>query len=653
MGSDRSPTASRRAVLQASGVLGLGVFGAQTASGVATADGSDGDATDAAASAWTQFGRGPSNAGTTDVDLRSEERPFLRQRWSRTETGQGIPGQPVVANGRTFTVGWGGTVRAFDVTTGVERWSADAPGRCVAAPAVANGVVYVVTTSVTAAYEMGNGTELWSVDRGGFAAPTVHDGTVYVPGASPGMGEYDDTFEPTAIAALSAADGSAEWTANADALLDTTPAVADGTVVVGTEAGVWALDPESGDTTWKTTISEGHSSTVTVADGVAYGQSDGTMYAIDVASGDVSWTRDIGSTPAPRAGSGINPPRWFADAVFSAAVRDGVVYATIHDPTDEYEDNSLYAFDAADGSTRWTSSGTPWETGGGHVLNAPTLANDEVYVLCQTSVDDENDDLFNAADPYVLLSLDPDDGTVAGTHVFLDNTGDAGSALQAFSPVTIVDDRLLFTTFIENGLPSAGLQAYRPLDEIDRAPPKEVTVEATGDPTKCTETTLTVDFPENLDHYDRHTVVRWTVDGDYRGTARGFYHGTEAAFDLAAGEHTASVTAVDRWGRSASASTEFTVAAECDPKTESVGIDVQTDDPMVGEPVEFRAVVEGDDDLTYEWDVACGSEIDATGREASYTFDEAGDWGIHLLATDEDEEKTFEAYTTVVVDDAG
>lgn len=653
MGRDRFPEASRRDVLKTGGALGLTAFGVQGASGVAGADGTPEDASEIPTSEWPQFGRTVGNASATDVDLTSSERPYLQERWALTDdTGDGMPGQPVVANGTAFGVTSGGTVHAIDLASGTTRWTAGTDGSCVSSPAVANGVCYVVTTAMTVAYDVASGSEVWSADRGGLASPTVSDGTVYVPGRSPGRDEYADSFRPTEIAALSAADGNSEWTAAADALLDTTPAVADGTVVVGTEAGIWALDASSGETAWETTVAEGNTSTVTVADGVVYGQSGGTVYAIEAASGETQWTRDVGSTPAPRAGSDANPPRWFADAVYSAVVADGTVYATVNDPTDEYEDRSLYAFDAASGETEWVHSGTPWETGGGHVLNAPTLAGDELYVFAQSSVDDENDGFRNEADPYLLLGIDAASGETSRTHVLLENTGDRGPSYNAFSPVAVVDDRLVATTYIENGLASAGMEAYEPLDEPGREPPKAVTVSAAENPTKCEETVLSVDFPENEDHYDRYTVVRWTVDGEYRGTGLGFYHGTTAGFDLAAGEHTASVTAVDAWGRSASASTEFTVAEECDPETESVGIEILTEDPTVGDPVEFRAVVEGDDDLTYEWDVACGSEIDATGREASHTFDEAGEWSIRLLATDDDEEKTDEAYTTVVVDDA-
>ncbi|WP_435360933.1 PQQ-binding-like beta-propeller repeat protein [Haloarchaeobius sp. DFWS5] len=658
---DESPSAmKRRDVLKTTAALGASGFALHGLS-TATASGGAPDETIPTTS-WPQFGRDVSNTGAADVTVTADDTPYLHRRWSTAESGAGgVPGQAVVADGTVYTVTASGDLTAKDLESGTQRWSTAVAGDIsstfigadvLSTPALDGGVLYVVSRKQTAAVEAATGSILWTVDRGGVGSPTVVGDTVYVPGRSPGIRDDEDryTFEPKELAALSIADGSTKWSVTAETQIRTTPAVTDGHVFVGMENGVLAVDAESGETAWTTTFTtaDEHPSTttVTVADGTVYGQTSDTAFALDAASGSKVWTRALGPEPTGRS--------VLAPSFLSAAVDGDTVYMTADDGTGTHEDRTLYALDAESGSTKWTQDGSWWEKGTGHILTAPTLAGGSIYVFAQTGVEDPDaEDRLQVGDaaPVRLLEIDAADGSITTAYTMFEYLSDAGN-FPARTPVSVVDDTIVATSHVGNGLSADGIDVFEAIDETPREPPKTVTVEATGRLTKCTETVLEVDFPANEDRYDRYTTMRWHVDGEYLGSSKGFIHGTSASIQLDAGDHTATVIAADQWGRSEMATTEFTVSEQCDPETESVGIAVDTEDPSVGEQVKFHAVVEGDDDLQYKWKVACGDEVDDTGMNGEYTFESAGEWGIRLTATDTDTDDEYTAYTTVVVDEA-
>jgi len=120
-------------------------------------------------------------------------------------------------------------------------------------------------------------TEQWSYQTGGAvnSSPAVADGTVYV-------GSSDDN-----VYALDAADGTEQWSYQTGDDVFSSPAVADGTVYVGSnDNNVYALDAADGTEQWSYQTGSEVFSSPAVADGTVYvGSFNGRVYALDAADG--------------------------------------------------------------------------------------------------------------------------------------------------------------------------------------------------------------------------------------------------------------------------------------------------------------------------------------------------------------------------------
>jgi len=142
----------------------------------------------------------------------------------------------------------------------------------------------------------------WTYETGNrvISSPAVADGTVYV-------GSYD-----TSVYALNADDGTEQWTYETGDWVDSSPSVTGGTVYVGSrDTSVYALYAGDGTVQW-TYETGGHvGSSPGVADGTVYvGSRDNGMYALDASDGTVQWSYDTGdeviSSPAVADGN-VNP----------------------------------------------------------------------------------------------------------------------------------------------------------------------------------------------------------------------------------------------------------------------------------------------------------------------------------------------------------
>ena len=168
-----------------------------------------------------------------------------------------------------------------------------------------------------------------------------------------------------ALLALDATNGAEQWSFNTEGAIESSPTVVDGTVYVGSNAGVYphvyAVDAETGEEEWSTQV-EDHVglSSPTVVDGLVFiGCGEGNVYALDAADGTERWSVDT-----PRAVGG------------SPTVVDGTVY--FNSGNSPYVDDPahLYALDAACGSMQWS---TEFESiRGGE--SSPTVADGMVYV---------------------------------------------------------------------------------------------------------------------------------------------------------------------------------------------------------------------------------------------------------------------------------
>jgi outer membrane protein assembly factor BamB len=90
----------------------------------------------------------------------------------------GVQSSLAVANGVIYAGTGTGTVYALNASTGALLWSYPT-GYLTSSPAVANGVVYVVSNNVYA-LNASTGALLWSYPVGGSSSPVVVNGVVYV-----------------------------------------------------------------------------------------------------------------------------------------------------------------------------------------------------------------------------------------------------------------------------------------------------------------------------------------------------------------------------------------------------------------------------------------------------------------------------------------
>jgi outer membrane protein assembly factor BamB len=114
--------------------------------------------------------------------------PITFASWKVT-VGSGIyaNNSPAVANGVVYVVSQispaGETLSAVDATTGAILWTAQTGGNNFTSPAVANGVVYVGSSGGNLyAFDAANGTPLWTGSTGSIISdsPSVANGVVYV-----------------------------------------------------------------------------------------------------------------------------------------------------------------------------------------------------------------------------------------------------------------------------------------------------------------------------------------------------------------------------------------------------------------------------------------------------------------------------------------
>lgn len=146
--------------------------------------------------------------------------------------------------------------------------------------------------------------------------------------------------------------GTIKWTFQTGAAIQSSVAVANGTIYVGSRDGkLYAIDEQTGAQRWAYQTGSWVESSPTVVDGVVYfGSNDGNFYAVDANTGQLRWA--FGTT---------------YPVTSSAAVAGGRVYFG----SDNYY---VYALDAKTGKRLWQfDAKSP-------VAASPVVANGLVYV---------------------------------------------------------------------------------------------------------------------------------------------------------------------------------------------------------------------------------------------------------------------------------
>jgi outer membrane protein assembly factor BamB len=186
---------------------------------------------------------------------------------------------------------------------------------------------------------------IWNYTTGNSvdSSPAVADGKVYV-------GSNDHK-----VYCLNASTGASMWNYTTGVLVDSSPAVADGKVYVGSnDWKVYCLNASTGASMWNYTTGGPVDSSPAVAGGVVYvGSNDSYVYALNASKGTLKWSYKTGDNNV-----------WS-----SPAVADGFVYVS-----SVYVNHKVYALNASTGASVWNY------TTGGPVDSSPAVAGGVVYV---------------------------------------------------------------------------------------------------------------------------------------------------------------------------------------------------------------------------------------------------------------------------------
>ena len=264
---------------------------------------------------WTQSG-GNASKSLAHVGLGDS----ISQAWS-VSIGQGsssiarLASEPVVAEGRVYTIDTRATVRAFSAENGAPIWSTQVRGEGSASEvlfgggvAYDNGRVYATNgAGEAAAIDAATGAIVWMVKPGGplRGAPTVGNENLYV------------VSQDNQLYALNVANGETRWTGSgsfeqAGVFGSAAPAFAQSTVVAGFSSGeLTAYRYENGQVVWQDALARTGISTVvgTISDidadpvidqgrVFAVGQG-GRMVAVELITGQRAWEINIAGISTP------------------------------------------------------------------------------------------------------------------------------------------------------------------------------------------------------------------------------------------------------------------------------------------------------------------------------------------------------------------
>ena len=244
----------------------------------------------------------------------------IQQAWS-VSIGEGtnvrarLASEPVVADGRVYTIDTRATVRAFSAENGAQLWATQVRGENSPSETLFGGGVSYDSGRVyatngagdAAALDAATGAIVWNVKPGGplRGAPTVSGDGIYV------ISQDNQLF------ALNPANGETRWTGSgsyeqAGVFGSAAPAFAQSTVVAGFSSGeLTAYRYENGQVVWQDALARTGISTVvgTISDidadpvidqgrVFAVGQG-GRMVAVELITGQRVWEMNVAGIATP------------------------------------------------------------------------------------------------------------------------------------------------------------------------------------------------------------------------------------------------------------------------------------------------------------------------------------------------------------------
>jgi outer membrane protein assembly factor BamB len=225
---------------------------------------------------------------------------------------------PAFKNDRGYFPIGDGQIAAYDVRNGTLLWIA--PARAQFQPVLGQNLLFTIEPEAIVALHEETGVEAWRVAQTEqLAAPLVcHNGWLIATSAS------------GAVLAFRASDGTLIWRHDLDALVHTSPTVADDHVYVPMVDGrIIALQVETGDQIWEHRLGGSPNDIAATSDMVYAGSTDNHLYALRARDGLIAWRWSTG-----------------ADVVGRPVVDKRLVYFASFD-------NVLRALDKNTGNLRW------------------------------------------------------------------------------------------------------------------------------------------------------------------------------------------------------------------------------------------------------------------------------------------------------------
>jgi outer membrane protein assembly factor BamB len=324
---------------------------------------------------WPQF-----HADTFHTGVVRSDFAVPKERWWSRSTGDAIEGGPVVSDGRVFVGSTDGKMYGFDAISGSQLWAFDAHSPISTTPALSGGVLYLVTNDGKLfALDAVTGKQRPSAGQGNpdpgptRTSPSIHQGRLYL-GTEAGSLIAYNLYTLTKDWEYRIADE--RWAAgpnqtNADdqvtsttcrnrfapAAVRSSPAVYQNHVFFGSDAhALFAVD-EFG------------------LGGEDTGRTQGVWEEEDLFACPAHFPADTPFPPAPRV-------PMLGDVIRAAPAIDtknGLVVVASYD-------NTVRAYDAADGELRWNFSitdaeGCPSATAckDSRVISTPAVDNGTVY----------------------------------------------------------------------------------------------------------------------------------------------------------------------------------------------------------------------------------------------------------------------------------
>ena len=294
---------------------------------------------------WPMFRHDPAHTGySTSTVLASSSKTW------KYNTNYPAVSSPTVADGYVYIKGL--HLTCINASTGARVWeSPEYAGQEISSPAVVDGYLYA-GASLYAEYggdvyalNASTGDRIWSYPTGDFvqSSPAVADGVVYI-GSDNGN-----------IYAINAKTGAKSWNYSTGGPVRSSPTVVNGIVYVGSEDGnVYALNASTHEKIWDYTTGGigflSYAPSPAFANGIVYiGSRDRNVYALNASTGAKIWNYSTGG-----------------EVFGSAAVTNGRVYVS--------GGFNVYALDASTGTKIWNF------TTGGYNPSSPAVANDIVYI---------------------------------------------------------------------------------------------------------------------------------------------------------------------------------------------------------------------------------------------------------------------------------